>query len=361
MCRGTAAIFWGNRVEQSVSSVSANGGVVDAGACHLWATFAFQNMSTPLRTPACFVAVTLAIAASLTGLRAADAPAPPPTNAIAKPIAIPGLQNTFRVNDRIVSGSQPDTDIAFDALKQMGIKTIISVDGSKPDVAGAHKAGLHYVHLPFGYDGVPSNRVAELAKVIQIEPGPFYVHCHHGQHRGPTAVAVMCEADAGWTPEQAVAWLREAGTSDDYPGLYRSAREFRPPTKAELNAATNFPELAHSSSLVDTMVAIDEHFSWLKQSQKAGWTTPPKHPDISPDHEATMLWELLREVPRATDLTGRPQDFRKKLASAEDDANNLRTLLKRPAAGPVLDAALTRLDQSCAVCHRTYRNKKTSS
>lgn len=331
---------------------------MDADDFHLRAPSAFQIMSTPFRTRAGFVALTMAIASSLTGLRAADNPAPAPTNTIAKPIAIPGLQNTFRVNDRIISGSQPDTDIAFAALKQMGIKTIISVDGSKPDVAGAHKAGLHYVHLPFGYDGVPSNRVAELAKVIQIEPGPFYVHCHHGQHRGPTAVAVMCEADAGWTPEQAVVWLREAGTSDDYPGLYRSAREFRPPTKAELNAATNFPELAQSSSLVDTMVAIDEHFSWLKQSKKAGWKTPPKHPDISPDHEATMLWELLREVPRATDLAGRPEDFRKKLAGAEDAANNLRTLLKKPADAAAINAGFTHLDDACFNCHRSYRNKK---
>lgn len=290
-------------------------------------------------------------------LRAADSIPPAATHLLAQPVELPGLSNAFQVTPQLYSGSQPDTDAAFQALVKLGVKTIISVDGSKPDIEGAHKFGLHYVHLPFGYDGVPTNRVADLAKVIQIEPGPFYVHCHHGMHRGPTAVAIMCEANAGWTPGQAVAWLHEAGTSDDYPGLYRSARKFAAPTAAEMASATNFPELAHSSSLVDTMVAIDDHSSWLKQSQRAGWRTPPGHPDISPVHEAMMLLELFREVPRATDLTGRTKDFRQKLAAAEKTAENLHTLLAKPAPGPELDAAFTRATQSCAACHKTYRNR----
>ncbi|MGH7972134.1 MAG: cytochrome c [Limisphaerales bacterium] len=303
-----------------------------------------------------FLAVAIFCAGSPSTVRAADVRSPSTTNLIAKPIHLAGLRNTFHVTARIYSGSQPDSDAAFEALTKLGVKTIVSVDGSKPDVEGAHKFGLHYVHLPFGYDGVPTNRVADLAKVIQIEPGPFYVHCHHGMHRGPTAVAVMCEADEGWTPEQAVAWLRQVGTSDDYPGLYRSAREFKPPTPAELAAATNFPELAPTSSLVDTMVAIDERSSWLKQSQQAGWKSPPGHPDMSPVHEAMMLWELFKEVPRATDLSGRTEDFRQKLDEAALAAENLHSVLAKPGAGPALDAAFSRSTQSCAACHKSYRN-----
>lgn len=272
-------------------------------------------------------------------------------------MAIPGLQNTYQVTDNIYSGSQPDTAEAFAALKRLGIKTIISVDGSKPDVAGAHSFGLHYVHLPFGYDGVPPNRMAELAKVTQVEPGPYYVHCHHGQDRGPTGVAVICEATAGWTPDEAVRWLHEVGTSPDYPGLFRSAREFKMPTPAQLNAATNFPELAQTSTLVDTMVSIDDHFSALKDSQKAGWKTPPDHPDISPDHEAVLLWELFREIPRAADLKGRPEDFREKLVDAENAADHLRTVLGRPVDGSTSDQAFKQMGDSCNACHQVYRNK----
>jgi protein tyrosine phosphatase (PTP) superfamily phosphohydrolase (DUF442 family) len=298
----------------------------------------------------------VAIGAVLASMRAAEVPAAPPVNSLAKPVIIPGLRNTFLVAERIYSGSQPDSDAAFEALAKLGVKTIVSVDGSKPDVARAHKFGLRYVHLPFGYDGVPPDRVAELAKVTRVEGGSFYVHCHHGLHRGPTAVAVMCEADEGWTPDQAVVWLREAGTSNDYPGLYRSAREFRMPTKEQLAAATNFPEVARTSSLVDTMVAIDGHFSRLKQAQKAGWKAPPGGPDVSPDQEAMMVWELFREVPRAADLTGRPEGFRQKLAEAERTAENLRTLLGKPAHRQARDDAFTRSTQTGVACHKSYRN-----
>ncbi|MEZ6081685.1 MAG: hypothetical protein R3C56_40245 [Pirellulaceae bacterium] len=58
----------------------------------------------------------------------------------------------------------PEGAAAFNELVQLGVKTIITVDGAQPDVATAKQFGLRYVHLPHGYDGIPENRVAELAK-----------------------------------------------------------------------------------------------------------------------------------------------------------------------------------------------------
>jgi len=64
------------------------------------------------------------------------------------------------------------------------------VDGRKPDVEGARKHGLRYVHLRFGYDGVPASRVAELAKLTAEVSDLFFVQCRHGLHRGSAAVAI---------------------------------------------------------------------------------------------------------------------------------------------------------------------------
>ena len=116
---------------------------------------------------------------------------------------------------------------------------------------------MRYIHLPIGYDGVSTQRVAELVKAAQTSQGPLYVHCHHGKHRGPAAVAVICEATAGWTTNQAVTWLKEAGTAADYPGLYRSAMDFRLPEAAVLASIVELPEVARTSSVIDAMVAID--------------------------------------------------------------------------------------------------------
>lgn len=269
----------------------------------------------------------------------------------------PGLHNTFRVAENIFSGSQPEGDVAFATLARLGVRTIVSVDGSVPDVVSVKQHGLRYIHLPFGYDGVPKNRIAELTKVAAEARDPIYVHCHHGLHRGPAAVAVMCEAAAGWTPAQAKTWLREAGTAADYPGLYRAAQEFRMPTAAELAAVKRLPEVTKPSTLVEAMVTIDEHFSRLKQAQKSGWQTPPGQADITPAHEATILWEQFRELERSAEARKRPEEYRAKLMETARVTHELRETLKAGTNNTVADAALQQVSQSCSACHLKYRNQ----
>lgn len=279
----------------------------------------------------------------------------PGANTIATPLHIPGVHNAFLATGRIYSGSQPEGEEAFAAIAGLGVKTIVSVDGSKPDVEAARKHGLRYFHLPFGYDGIPSNRVAELSKLAAEASGPFYVHCHHGKHRGPAAVAVMCQAGAGWTTNQAVTWLNQAGTAADYPGLYRSVQGFKAPTKAQLDSIQNLPEVASTSSLVEAMVAIDAHFDHLKESQRAGWKSPPGHPDLSPPHEAVMLWEQFKEVARTEDTARRGDDYRARLAESVKIADSLRKLLRASADRAAMDAAFTLAGRNCSACHTKYR------
>jgi protein tyrosine phosphatase (PTP) superfamily phosphohydrolase (DUF442 family) len=280
-----------------------------------------------------------------------------PAMLAAEPIQSSNLHNAFIVTPRILSGSAPDNEAGFAEIVKLGVKTIISVDGTKPDVATAKKCGLKYIHLPFGYDGIPSNRLAQLVKAAKTVEGPVYVHCHHGLHRGPAAVAVMCESVAGWSTNTAEEWLKQAGTSPDYPGLYRSAREFKPPTLAELSAVKELPEITETSSLVETMVAVDEHFSRLKTAQKAGWKSVPDYPDMEPAHEATLLWEAFREMARWPDTAQRPEDYRVKLSKAEKAANQFRALLKESSTNCTeADSAFKQVTQSCAQCHKSYRN-----
>jgi hypothetical protein len=84
------------------------------------------------------------------------------------------LSNPVRVHEKVISGGLPEGDEAFAELKDLGIKTVISVDGAKPDVATSKKYGMRYVHLPHGYDGVPEQRGKELAKPVRDLPGPIY-------------------------------------------------------------------------------------------------------------------------------------------------------------------------------------------
>ena len=110
------------------------------------------------------------------------------------------LPNVVVVHPNVISGGLPESDLAFQELRSLGVKTVISVDGMKPDTLAAKKCGLRYVHLPHGYNGVPPQRIAELAKAVSTLDGPIYIHCHHGKHRSPAAASVACFA-AGLIPK----------------------------------------------------------------------------------------------------------------------------------------------------------------
>src|SRR6478736_2711442 len=44
------------------------------------------------------------------------------------------LEQVFKVDGDLYSGSSPTDDAAFQALAKLGVKTLISVDGAKPSV-----------------------------------------------------------------------------------------------------------------------------------------------------------------------------------------------------------------------------------
>lgn len=267
------------------------------------------------------------------------------------------LHNVFRVTPRLLSGNAPADSNSFAELARLGVKTLISVDGSKPDVEAARQYGLRYIHLPIGYDGVPMQRVAELAKAAQSAASPVYVHCHHGLHRGPAAVAVMCQATEGWSTNQALAWLKQAGTSPDYAGLYQSAAQFRPPSPEALARIADLPQITQASSLVDAMVSVDQGLDRLRAAHKADGAKIPAHPDLTPARTATLLWEQLRELLRAEDTSKRPADYRTKLETAVAAADRLRQELTNPGSTRATrDLALRHLTGSCSACHKTYRN-----
>ena len=140
-----------------------------------------------------------------------------------------GLRNVMRVSDRIYSGSEPHGEDGFASLERMGIKTVVSVDGARPNVEEARKHGLRYVHIPIGYDGIPEQAGAALARLVKEVDGPVYVHCHHGRHRGPAA-AVACIASGATQGKEALGILEKAGTSKDYMGLWRDVEKYKPPT-----------------------------------------------------------------------------------------------------------------------------------
>lgn len=275
-------------------------------------------------------------------------------------LEVRGLHNVYRVTDHLFSGSSPDDETGFASLVKLGVRTVITVDGTTPDVAAAKRHGLTYVHVPVGYDGIPREKLLLLAKAARELPGPVYVHCHHGEHRGPAAVAAiqLCN-DPTWTPERAEAWMKAAGTDPRYTGLYAVAHNVVKPTAAEWAAVpTTFPEVTPIADLTRHMVAIDGLWDRLKLVKAANWAVPPAYPDVDPAHEALQLAEHFREAARL-DAVKADSPLAKLFADAVADAGRLEDALRRKetvAAAMAFVASANR----CRACHTQHRDRPTN-
>lgn len=285
-----------------------------------------------------------------------DPPSPP------ERVEVAGIENLYRLGPRMYSGGQPEGAAGFEALKRLGVRTIVSVDGARPDLDTAHASEIRYVHLPVGYDGVPRVQAVRLIQAMKTLPGPVFIHCHHGKHRGPTAVALAGIATEGWTKEQAFSWMREAGTSPDYRGLFASVTNFVMPSVEEFHrVGTELPERAKVAALVETMVEIDQHWDHLKAVRQAGYKAPIAHPDIDPPHEVLQLAENFRELLRLDATKVKGADFMRKLEEADRLATNLRDKFNAgdpitPESRKELETVFGAVGKSCSGCHARYRD-----
>ena len=295
-----------------------------------------------------------------TAAPAATAPASRPT---ASPAFAPVgeeklLPNAHVVTSKVIAGAQPEGDAAFRELRDMGVKTIISVDGAKPDVETARKFGLTYVHLPITYSGVKPEEGRTIAKALEELPGPIYLHCHHGQHRSAAAVAVACVYNGTLPPERAESVLKTFGTGANYKGLWKAARDARPLPPGELDRVkVDYVPARQIPPLADAMVGVDERFDHIKAIQKGGWRAPANHPDLDPPHEALQLEEVFRELGRNDRSHAGKPDFARLLGEAEAGSRALReATATKPVNAAAADAAFKRVSNACATCHTAYRN-----
>jgi protein tyrosine phosphatase (PTP) superfamily phosphohydrolase (DUF442 family) len=290
------------------------------------------------------------------------AAAPPAKAAEFQKIESKVLPNAYRLHEKVISGGQPDGDAAFAELEKLGVKTVISVDGAKPDVAAAKRHGLRYVHLPHGYDGIPEQRGQELAKAVRDLPGPIYIHCHHGKHRSPAAATVACVETGLLQPSDALAVLKTAGTSENYRGLYQSAEAARRLDDALLDALeVEFHETVALPAMAEAMVALEHTFDHMKTVAQADWKQPADHPDLDPAHEALLLKEHFAELLRSEDTKKEPEQFRTYLQESEAAAAELETQLLALKNGQAADdakinASFEIVTKNCTACHRAFRD-----
>ena len=264
----------------------------------------------------------------------------------ASPHPIAGIENLRQVAPDILSGSQPEGATAFEELTRRGVKVIISVDGATPNVEAARQQGFRYVHIPISYGAIKPQQRADLLEAVKTATGPVFIHCHHGQHRGPAAAAYCGMVTGKLTTEQAVEVLKAAGTRADYTGLWDAVRKFEPPTLP----AGPLVEAAEVKPITGAMVRIDQHWTGLEKQIKAGQVSDEK--EFS--HEALLLAEEFRELPRTSPST--EEKYKTLMQTAIDATKELHQAAEKHDLSSIQTASKKVL-QSCVDCHARYRNE----
>ena len=278
----------------------------------------------------------------------------PPSVKSLHPSNAPGLHNVFRLGDNVYSGSAPDDEIGFASLSRLGVKTVISVDAATPDLELAHQFGLRYVHLPISYSSIPRETIVKLVRTARTLPGPIYLHCHHGHHRGPAAAVALWRClDKSVTADQAHAALRTIGAGERFTGLYASVRELVRPKAAELDAdRSELLQVSTVRPLAKTMAEIDR--MWDRATADATDAT-------AVSMQLTIAFDLAEHFRDAAGLPDVTDDeLRKGLNETADELDRFAETIKsamrdRSAPDHARTSAITRVSAKCNACHAQFR------
>jgi protein tyrosine phosphatase (PTP) superfamily phosphohydrolase (DUF442 family) len=296
----------------------------------------------------------LAILFAITGCWTAGSVAQDVAKDLPAKISTKHLLNCIQVTENVYSGAVPEGQLAFEELKKLGIKTVVSVDGMKPNVELAATFGLRYVHLPHGYDGISSHRLQEIAKALLELPKPVYVHCHHGKHRSPSATASACIMLNWIDREVGRKVLSIAGTNPNFRGLVQIVEESKPVDPNSIQSlSVEFKAVSEIAPFTEQMVVMDELFEKIGEGidQHISHDDKAKLADT-----ALLLTESYIELLRTTHDS--KAEYLQWLEQGRDLSEQMETTLRR---NPLqAKRSWTQLKENCTRCHQKFRDNAES-
>jgi len=120
------------------------------------------------------------------------------------------ISNFGQMDERFYRGARPK-ERDFQALKALGINTIIDLTDNTPQEKGyAEAAGLNYVNIAIPDKTDPTDaQIAQFLKLVNDPAtGKFYVHCAGGRHRTGVMGAVYRFNNYHWNFDQVYAEMK---------------------------------------------------------------------------------------------------------------------------------------------------------
>jgi protein tyrosine phosphatase (PTP) superfamily phosphohydrolase (DUF442 family) len=256
----------------------------------------------------------------------------------------------------IYTGAAPADAAAFAALAALGVNTVVCVDSVQPDIELAAEYGLSYIHIPVDYDEINEHALLSIKRMIVERPEDvFYVHCHHGKHRGPAVAAIAWRQRSGCSSDSGLKVLELAGTSKAYPGLWSAVSNWQDPNAPKAQWPT-LHAVAQIESFAGGMAKLDRNWDHIKLLHKNNWQVPSSHPDLVVVNEARQTRDLLSGCAEGipAELAG-DINFEKRINQSVALADDMYQALVHKKSEAVEDS-YKELKSSCVYCHRKYRN-----
>jgi len=260
-----------------------------------------------------------------------------------KAVSVEGFR---QISSRIYCSGEPSGSDVFDQIAGLGIKTVVSVDGKQPDHQAAAKAGLRYVHLPIGYDGVPIAVQAALKQLLETTQGSILIHCHHGKNRGPAAAVIAAMIEGGISKDHALGMMKMAGTGADYKGLWRDVQNYTTITSNAAPAA--LVPVAKVTPFVREMTRMDDAFEKLEAIKVEAWNGGLAN------ELTVVLVEGFREALRNKEKQHAPSmitHLKESLQKAEQFSESLKDSDPKQTL-----VRLEMMKQDCRGCHKSHRD-----
>jgi tyrosine-protein phosphatase SIW14 len=124
-------------------------------------------------------------------------------------LALDGVANFGRMNDRLYRGAQP-TAAGFARLRDMGVQTVVRLslgeEGSAAERSVVESLGMRFVNLPWSSVHDPNaDQVLAFLTLMKEDPDRrVFVHCKAGADRTGVFVALYRIAFDHWTPARAI-------------------------------------------------------------------------------------------------------------------------------------------------------------
>jgi protein tyrosine phosphatase (PTP) superfamily phosphohydrolase (DUF442 family) len=123
------------------------------------------------------------------------------------------IKNFGQMDDRFYRGAEPKNIEDFQALKQLGVNTVIDLQAEpNPSERGwVESLGMRYVNIPMVDKAYPKPEwVAQFLKTVDDPAtGKFFVHCAGGRHRTGSMGAVYRFEKYGWNYDQVYAEMKQ--------------------------------------------------------------------------------------------------------------------------------------------------------